>query len=688
MLAGALALALIVPQVSFASGHPGQAGTADLAARFQDWLKLVTYIILPQEREVFAKLSSDAERDTFIEAFWRQRDPTPGTAENEYRDEIRKRFEYVNKELKRSSAREGWRTDMGRIYIILGPPVSRESVTHPALQPCELWSYYGDSTKGQPTTFGLIFFRRGGSGDFELYSPVGDGPARLLIDKAEIDLSDNAQVYEMIRDSAPSLAPFVLSYIPGEITYGLAPSLRSDIALAEILEAPKKNVNPTYATHFLNYKGFVSTEYLSNFVESEGSAAVLEDPVQQVRFLHYAVVPKTISVGYFEPKDQNYCNYTVDVSLRQGEDVIYQYSKDFSYYFPASDSEMVTANGVSIQDAFPVAEGIFRLTVLLRNSVAKEFSLFEKDLTVEGPAGPRIYGPVLGHKLENAASDTLTAFKLMDRRLHTDPRNSFTGSETVHLLFNVAGLVEDFWKGGRVTVAVRSLERVPPLVKNTEIKLADYAFQPTLCLFQSFSAAELAPDYFEVTLSLVGPDGRVSDERTSNFIISPSPYLPRPVILAKAFPRADAYLYDYVLAGQYEKTRNIAAAGRLIERANRAAPGHPEGIIYSGGFLLRTGKLEEALERIEKIKDLEKHRFSYCLIKGQILKEMGRLAEAIEVLLEGNRIYNSDTRLLNTLAFCFWKTGQKEKAVEAIEASLKLNPGQPEAKKLAGELKR
>jgi Flp pilus assembly protein TadD len=67
---------------------------------------------------------------------------------------------------------------------------------------------------------------------------------------------------------------------------------------------------------------------------------------------------------------------------------------------------------------------------------------------------------------------------------------------------------------------------------------------------------------------------------------------------------------------------------------------------------------------------------------------MGRYDVAIEVLLEGNRIYNSDTRLLNTLAFCFWKAGQKERAVEAIQASLKLDPRQPEAKKLAEELKR
>jgi GWxTD domain-containing protein len=681
-------IALLIPQILSPNNDQAKVGQQELAPKYKDWLKLVTYIILPQERDVFNKLASDVERDIFLEAFWKQRDPTPGTPENEYRDEINRRFKYVNTELQRGSAREGWQTDKGRIYMILGPPVGRESISSPVLQPCEIWSYYGDSAKGQPTNFGFIFFRREGGGDYQLYSPMGDGPARLLIDKGEIDLSDNSQVYATILESAPTLAPFVLSYIPNEMTYGLSPSLRSDSVLADILESPRKDINPSYATHFLKYKGIVSTEYMTNFVDSEGSATVLEDPLQEVLYLHYAVVPKTISVDYFEPKNQFYCSYTVDVSLRRGEDVIYQYSKDYSYYFPEADSDMVKANGVSIQDAFPVAEGKFRLTVLLRNAVAKEFSLFEKDLIVERAKQPKIYGPVLGYKLDSVGADTLAAFKLLDQRLQSDPRNTFTNSELICLLFNVADLTEDIWKSGRIRLAVQSLQRVPPLKKDYEIRLSDYAYRSSMSLHYSFPAADLAQDYFEIRLSLVDGDGRVVDERTSNFIISPSPALPRPVILSKAFPRSNSYYYDYILAGQYEKIGNPGAAAMCLERAYRAAPDYPEGIVYFSGFLLRSGKYEQALERIEKIKDLQKYHFSYCLIKGQILKEMGKYSEALDVLLEGNKIYNSDARLLNALAFCFWKTGQKERAVQALEASLKLNPDQPDAKKLAEEIRR
>ena len=175
----------------------------------------------------------------------------------------------------------------------------------------------------------------------------------------------------------------------------------------------------------------------------------------------------------------------------------------------------------------------------------------------------------------------MTAFKLMDQRLHTDPRNTFTSSEVIHLLFGLAALPEDVWKSGRVRLAVRGLQKTPPVTKDYEIRLADEAYRPSLVLHHSWPAADLAPDYFEVRLSLVDGQGRVLDERTSNFIITPSASLPRPVILSKSFPRSSSYLLDYVLSGQYEQVRDLAAAEAYIDKAHRTAPDYPEGIIYS-----------------------------------------------------------------------------------------------------------
>ena len=114
----------------------------DLAEKYRDFLKLTRYIILPQEKEVFMQLATDRDKDIFIETLWKQRDPTPGTPQNEYKDEHIKRFKYANKYYKRGSVREGWMTDMGRFYIILGPPVSIERFEGTfGNHPTQVWYY-------------------------------------------------------------------------------------------------------------------------------------------------------------------------------------------------------------------------------------------------------------------------------------------------------------------------------------------------------------------------------------------------------------------------------------------------------------------------------------------------------------------------------------------------------------------
>jgi hypothetical protein len=60
---------------------PAQAPV--LPSKYRTWLEEeVVYIITPTERQVFRDLSSDRDRDFFIEAFWRHRDPTPETEKN------------------------------------------------------------------------------------------------------------------------------------------------------------------------------------------------------------------------------------------------------------------------------------------------------------------------------------------------------------------------------------------------------------------------------------------------------------------------------------------------------------------------------------------------------------------------------------------------------------------------------
>ena len=96
---------------------------------YTKWLNEdVAYIITDAERNAFKNLQSDPELEHFIEQFWQRRDPTPGTAENEFKEEHYRRIAYANDHF--PSAIPGWKTDRGRIYITYGPPDEKE--THPS----------------------------------------------------------------------------------------------------------------------------------------------------------------------------------------------------------------------------------------------------------------------------------------------------------------------------------------------------------------------------------------------------------------------------------------------------------------------------------------------------------------------------------------------------------------------------
>jgi GWxTD domain-containing protein len=95
--------------------------TASLSPVYERWLNEdVAWIFAPEERDAFVKLRNDAERDHFVQQFWDRRDPTPGTTENEYKQEHYRRIAYSNEHF--ASKLPGWRTDRGKTYIVKGPP--------------------------------------------------------------------------------------------------------------------------------------------------------------------------------------------------------------------------------------------------------------------------------------------------------------------------------------------------------------------------------------------------------------------------------------------------------------------------------------------------------------------------------------------------------------------------------------
>ncbi|MGH9605801.1 MAG: GWxTD domain-containing protein [Terracidiphilus sp.] len=119
----------------------------ELKGPYKVWLNQdVVYIITDQERKAFLSLGNDEERDAFIQAFWRRRNPDPDSPENTAREEHYERIAYADEHF--AAGEPGWKTDRGRIYIEWGKPDSIDS--HPS---GGLYDRPTDEGGGTTTTF-------------------------------------------------------------------------------------------------------------------------------------------------------------------------------------------------------------------------------------------------------------------------------------------------------------------------------------------------------------------------------------------------------------------------------------------------------------------------------------------------------------------------------------------------------
>jgi GWxTD domain-containing protein len=150
---------------------PAPAQSASTAQTpWAKWLNEdVVYIISDEEKAAFERLTTDEERQQFVEQFWEKRDPTPGTPENEFKDEHYRRITVANKRFRTASGTPGWQTDRGHIYILYGPPDEIDS--HPK-KGVETWLYKKVQGIDGEQTF--AFFDRTSGGDFRL------GPANSV----------------------------------------------------------------------------------------------------------------------------------------------------------------------------------------------------------------------------------------------------------------------------------------------------------------------------------------------------------------------------------------------------------------------------------------------------------------------------------------------------------------------------
>ncbi len=340
----------------------------ELASPYRKWMQEeVAFILTDEERAAFLKLSTNEEREQFIEQFWLRRDPTPDTVENEEKEEHYRRIAYANERF--ASGIPGWKTDRGRIYIIWGAADEVES--HPSggayNRPYEEG---GGQTSTVPFEKWRYRYLEGIGNDviLEFVDPTGSGEYRLTLDPAEKDALLHVPGAGLSDLEASGLASKVDRFTRSDGTHlpktqGGQPMRMNQF---ERLEVYAKVQRPP-AVKFRDLEQLVTTRIVRNQIEFEYRYDFLRVTSENV------LVPVTIQIPNRQltfKNDQGIHSAVLNVFGRittiTGR-VVQTFEDVIARDFPESLFEQSLRGSSVYQKAVPLRPGLYRLDLVIKD---------------------------------------------------------------------------------------------------------------------------------------------------------------------------------------------------------------------------------------------------------------------------------------------------------------------------------
>ncbi len=655
-----------------------------LPPEYRKWLEEeAVYLISDPEMDVFLSLGTQEERERFVEAFWRARDPDPATKENEFLTEHYRRLEYASTKLSRETARPGWKTDRGRMYIVLGEPrtITRFESQNEVVQ-CELWVYPAQPDKGLPSDFNLLFFRRRAIGEYELYNPVLHGPNALMTGYQYTPASDNSEALQVLQRISPDLARASLTLDLGEPVDFVSrrPAFGTDILLARIESSAKRNVRADYADAYLRYGNRVSADYSFRFVPSESGFTVLYGP-DSTPFVHFTVElsPQNFALQVSEDGSKYYTTLDVTREVRTRDGVLVALDEQEAYLeLPPNEFQKGARLPFAFQDAFPLVPGDYRVNVVLRNRAVHQFTVAERSLEVASLRGgqPGLGGLVVGYLHERPLSEEmpghLLAFQVGYDRVYPAVSNLFpTGADLVAL-----AQVHDARAGSRLRFSLLQGEAVMD-ERETRVDEGSDA------VVQTFPLRQMAGGNYALRVQLSDPDESVLEERRAEVVVSPRSAVDRPgFIYRRGFPQPPGFLALARGEQLWSLQRYEEATAELRQAVAEGGPRLPEASFKLAGALLSVKRSDEALDLLLPLEERFRERYEVIAGLGYAYYFRGDYSRAREFLERAAGLRPPDSALLNALGDSYRELGERERAVGAYRRSLELDPTQDDVRKL------
>lgn len=129
-------------------------------------IKQLRFVALQADIDIIKSSKDPDEQKRLFDEFWKNLDPTPSSSRNEAFEEYYERIEFANKNFR--SYTDGWMTDMGMVYIILGPPFQTDKTPRSSDGRSYARWIYQDNRQ-------FTFVDNSGFDDFRLTNPFPSG---------------------------------------------------------------------------------------------------------------------------------------------------------------------------------------------------------------------------------------------------------------------------------------------------------------------------------------------------------------------------------------------------------------------------------------------------------------------------------------------------------------------------------
>ncbi len=504
----------------------------ELDSSYRKWLNEdVVYIISPEERSAFLHLSTNEERESFIENFWQRRNPDPDSPENTFKEEHYRRIAYANEHY--ASGIPGWKTDRGKIYIMRGPPDETDS--HPSGGTYERPPEEGG---GETTTYPFEDWRYRyleGLGEnviIEFVDPSGSGEYHLTMDPSEKD---------------------ALTYVPG-----------AGLTMLESMGMASKTdrFNNTDGTHMgqplgmqpASYNEFSRLELYTKIqqappvkykdLEAISTSRIIRD---QIKFQYRAsdflritsdtvLVPITVQIpirqlSFKEASgvDTANVNSFMRITSLTGR-IIQTFEEPLTEATPASLLQQSLSTYLIYQKAVPLSPGLYRLDIVLKDTNSNNVGVVNTRLAV-----PRFQDDQLSSSSLILADDIhpvsshdigLGQFVLGDMKVRPKMDSTFTTTDPMGVYLQVYNLkVDDKTHKANASVEYRVLPEkgTEPLLRfalSTD-KMPDHGEELTLA--NRITLGSLAPGRYKLEIAITDHLANQTITPTADFTVKPGP---------------------------------------------------------------------------------------------------------------------------------------------------------------------